>query len=437
MPEPFAPSFAPGLIQPMMRDRFWHPRLAAGWDFLGLGRDLSGRGHHLTINGASFVGPGANLLRYNFRYNESPWMATGSHVHQNGALWEEAPELGHKYLIQTLGHIPVAGRTFSVEFGVFQWSGERGLQIRVRTASTGDNRFQANFHLGNGEVRETTTHGDVTLISASAEKPDEFGPTYCRLTGSFGASVATGDVLMVQLLMAEEDGGWAQAYEGEQPPAPGNSLLLSPGQVVEGDELLPRPVVDRNEVRAVPGGSSRPGKLVLHFDGVDDIATAQAHPDFSGWDDFTVAFWINPADQPSGPGVDILAVDPREEDARAWRVSRRLNQGSYEMRLVTDGWYMPPLEGAEIPFAMVPTNTWHHMAWTRRGEVLTSYLNGEAVGSDTFAGTLFSSAADLTIGGGPEGSLHGMLSDIVLMRTALAEADIRRLYHGLQPLEIA
>nr|CAM76811.1 HEMAGGLUTININ/HEMOLYSIN-RELATED PROTEIN [Magnetospirillum gryphiswaldense MSR-1] len=85
--------------------------------------------------------------------------------------------------------------------------------------------------------------------------------------------------------------------------------------------------------------------------------------------------------------------------------------------------------GVLVDGPAVSANAWHHVAVTVSGTTVTLFLDGNQVGTGTFAGTRQATAAALEIGhyfNGDDQSWNGMVGDVRLWNTARSQSDIRQ-----------
>ena len=130
---------------------------------------------------------------------------------------------------------------------------------------------------------------------------------------------------------------------------------------------------------------------VMDFDGIDDYVRIPNHPSYSfGTDDFTVSFWFLKRDNDRGHALTFngltgnnLCFDFDDED-----LTGGVNIWVYWM-------------GTGNPYILTPIDysdgTWHHLTFTRAGNLLTLYVDGIIVGQDTYTGS-FSCGGDLLVG---------------------------------------
>lgn len=176
----------------------------------------------------------------------------------------------------------------------------------------------------------------------------------------------------------------------------------------------------------VNGGSS---SLNASFDGTDDYIGI---PDDTLWafqtKDFTIEFFASfsslggdlehPGNkfigQSEGPGVSKKWTFAQESS----QLFLRLSDGSTSQNLV------------QFPFS--PTlNQWYHLALTRDGDTLRTFIDGQPAGYQVVTGLYIPDVnSPLTVGwvdwvqGGDQGYMHGSLDEMTIHAKALSEAEI-------------
>jgi hypothetical protein len=150
------------------------------------------------------------------------------------------------------------------------------------------------------------------------------------------------------------------------------------------------------------GGSS------LLVDGTVDLIATATSADFDfGSGDFTIEGWARTAGTPGTTGclVGRWGSAGNRQFVVAVASSRRMYAS-----LTADGTTEIDIVSANDVF---PTTTWFHFAYVRNGSALACYVDGVSVGSDTFGGTMFSSSADVSIGGNAANQLfNGWIDDV-------------------------
>jgi hypothetical protein len=115
------------------------------------------------------------------------------------------------------------------------------------------------------------------------------------------------------------------------------------------------------------------------FDGSGDFLKTPVTSELSlGYQDFTIDFWVNLNQLPSGDayntGEYVLSAGPNYAD-----YGLDFILGSSMIRLNLAYYSSITVSGAWTP----ATNTWYHVAVVRNGDVFTIYLNGTQIGQNT------------------------------------------------------
>ncbi len=176
--------------------------------------------------------------------------------------------------------------------------------------------------------------------------------------------------------------------------------------------------INSSQVFKVAGRDGRGG---LAFDGIDDLIVLDKPLDVAG-DDISLAFWIRiPKDLPSAT-QEIMSL--RSADDLRMIIDRSGIGFVYKNK----------------PFYVNPNKGWAHIVFVSKRtdeESLSSlYLNGEAKISEEQP-IFLSEKLDIVVGGGSYGFFNGLIDDIQIYNTALAEAEIKSLYSSAKnPAEV-
>ncbi|MBK8097920.1 MAG: LamG domain-containing protein [Planctomycetes bacterium] len=135
----------------------------------------------------------------------------------------------------------------------------------------------------------------------------------------------------------------------------------------------------------------------LGFDGVNDITYVPQHPVVSGLWDFTIEFLVRTSQRSSATPILISK----------WRGnSGTSNDDTFSVRMQSSGVVTVQLAtgntwawGATGSLA-VNDGAWRHVAVSRRGTVVTIYVDGQPDGAGTFAGLLNWFPTPITFGNG-------------------------------------
>jgi hypothetical protein len=207
-----------------------------------------------------------------------------------------------------------------------------------------------------------------------------------------------------------------------------------------------------NDVTASLAGTAawttdgRFGNAVL-FDGYDGLVDCGKNSKLNlGTGDFTVSLWFkggpalqgytdwrwlvnyNGSDVGDGDNALVMAVlDAQKDPTHNWN-----------LRSSMGGWFNDVSDTAGPQYA---TDAWYHVALTRSGDTVNTYVNGALAGSATSSAAIGISDYGLRLGGmntgyGP-GSINGAIDDVAVWNQALTATEIAGLASGsLTPLGI-
>ena len=160
--------------------------------------------------------------------------------------------------------------------------------------------------------------------------------------------------------------------------------------------------VGRSGDTQISTNQSKFGGGSIQFDGAGDFLSLPASADWAlGTSDFTVDFWVQFS---AAPGTVHLIGSHTAGTYSEWAVVYSGNAVSFLMKnsvVLTYGW-TPAL------------NTWHHLAVTRAGGIVSLIVNGRLVGAAANYSDLQPGARALTIGATDNNAyfLNGYLDEI-------------------------
>jgi hypothetical protein len=168
----------------------------------------------------------------------------------------------------------------------------------------------------------------------------------------------------------------------------------------------------------------------LRFDGIDDIVRVPDHPALDGFDDFTIEFWIEVGlnrnqgllskFRHSSPIVADDAYSLRMWPPGVLRV--QLGSGTSNTTLVDGN-------------ALISDGSWHHVALTRNGTTVSTFVDGLLDLAFTFGGTLNATDTPLVFGSVLDGSdnpvipFNGRMDEIRIWNVHRTESDIQQSMH--------
>ncbi|PEN05110.1 hypothetical protein CRI93_13920 [Longimonas halophila] len=246
--------------------------------------------------------------------------------------------------------------------------------------------------IGDGSVSSSTwtvnvPAGETATVQIASERGASADPGLLELTATLGTDSYT------------IDGGGADATDPDD--ATSNWVLLE-----------------------APYGSG----TALAFDGTDDGATAEAHPDLSGNAPWTIAFWAK---------VDGSASGADRQGWYLWKGPASQSENRLLAIGVTDGavevahWANDNTYGADVAF-----DTWQHVAVTYDGNGTQQvYLDGVLQDERTDIGTLNINEEAWSVAQRPDGSdrLQVELDELRMWTEARTEADIQEAMHQTIP----
>ncbi|HKQ39422.1 MAG TPA: LamG domain-containing protein, partial [Verrucomicrobiae bacterium] len=169
----------------------------------------------------------------------------------------------------------------------------------------------------------------------------------------------------------------------------------------------------------VAGQSGR----ALNFDNIDDYVSVPYNRDLAITGDITLAAWIK-RDSLSEYGGLIAKTD----GANTWDFDLQFQNGQDTLALYSD---------TTGPSTIVSSNTvsdtaWHHIAFTRRGNLATFYIDGADAGTATLDGGFGLNQNPIRIGTDgpawdPSSMFHGSMDDVRIYNRALTATEIQAL----------
>jgi hypothetical protein len=139
---------------------------------------------------------------------------------------------------------------------------------------------------------------------------------------------------------------------------------------------------------------------------------------------FSISMWVNPATSQ----VESSTLMDKHHGTPAfaeWFVDMQPTTNQYSFWTYNPGW-------AKTSPVQFNANVWNHFVAVKVGKSLTTYLNGELLGSDTATSSLLVSNGNLPLYiGCYEGSgryFSGSLDDVFIFNRSLSMNDIRQLY---------
>jgi len=157
--------------------------------------------------------------------------------------------------------------------------------------------------------------------------------------------------------------------------------------------------------------------FALRFDGVDDVVEV-ANANTQDLQELTVAAWVKPLSLPSGEIMRFVTI---ENEKAVLRYDGVQGPGQLHFYMNVDG----VLQSLRVDHGL-QEDTWHHVAGTYDGTLMTLYLDGSLALTQTVTGTVGGGDA-VYLSHGSE-TLDGLLDEVIIYRRALSADEIERLY---------
>ena len=184
-----------------------------------------------------------------------------------------------------------------------------------------------------------------------------------------------------------------------------------------------------NDAKIINGAKWAAGKIgsALDFDGADDRLDIQDSKSLGGLSDITMMSWV---------------YLRREVTSGTWNAIAGKNPYSNGYLI----WIQVPREPCGLVYAggarfdnrtavQIELKRWYHLAFTRDSKgVMKFYIDGVlATTANSTAGPITTLAGPLTIGGQSPQIIDGMLDEVIMFNTVLADSDIKIIMtNGLQ-----
>ncbi|MFA5930785.1 MAG: LamG domain-containing protein [archaeon] len=166
------------------------------------------------------------------------------------------------------------------------------------------------------------------------------------------------------------------------------------------------------------------------FDGVNDTISV---PDSSVLDltnQLTISAWIYPT---KASGIQNVISKSSSSQNNAYIFPRTEN-----------GWsqisYLASINGWKTIFVSFPSrNVWHHVVGTYDGVTMKTYIDGVAIGSTTYSGTILTNSNPLVFGNQPGFSEYygGTLDEVAVWDRNLGASEVLALYNSTEDLIVA
>jgi cytoskeletal protein CcmA (bactofilin family) len=182
-------------------------------------------------------------------------------------------------------------------------------------------------------------------------------------------------------------------------------------------------------IHGEPSYSSESGHVALNFDGDDDYLQTE---DGSSTlqlttNNYTFSVWIK-ADSSQKSWAGIFSKTDSDGSINHWTLQFNNNN---PRKLIIHHPYGSWLTGIEIDDI---AGQWHHIAVTRSGDTMTSYLDGEQKESESWSCALGSGYGHLNIGANRTASssylYSGLIDDVRIYNQALDVNDINEIMNG-------
>ena len=156
----------------------------------------------------------------------------------------------------------------------------------------------------------------------------------------------------------------------------------------------------------------------MSFNGTDQYVEVSNSTDFDfGTGDFTWSLWVDYKTHVNYSGLLYTGI----------------SNSRYRLKFQTSGQilFMQNADG-DSQVANLGTNItgtgWHHLCLVRSSGIITTYLDGSAVDTDSRAGNVNSLGSDLIIGRNGSSYFNGQIDEVALFNTALSASKIQQIY---------
>lgn len=178
-------------------------------------------------------------------------------------------------------------------------------------------------------------------------------------------------------------------------------------------------------------GNGATGKFEasLNFDGTDDYVNIGDDDKYTFFDNFSVAFWMNPKTGGNNffwGGISKAGIAGNRE----WEIGFDPTQSDAVRFLIGDNngaWVTDLIRGAGLI-----RNQWHHVVGVVSGNQARIYLDGNQSGaSATYPSTMKNTSSPVYIGGvntyETQSSFNGQLDDVRIYNYALSETQVKKI----------
>ncbi len=141
-------------------------------------------------------------------------------------------------------------------------------------------------------------------------------------------------------------------------------------------------------------------------------------------DDYALAFWYKPTVGHNGQWRSVLFKGDSSQ-TRNFAIYLQPTTNKVHYRLSTDQGFN---DGGDSS-AELTIGEWHHLAYVRKGNTLSLFINGRLDSSDTLAGTPQINEGAMFIGDSPYNPpAHGQFANVTVYQRTLSQLEIRSLY---------
>lgn len=155
------------------------------------------------------------------------------------------------------------------------------------------------------------------------------------------------------------------------------------------------------------------------------------HPTLSGFEDFTIVFWLSIDHLPTSGAEYVVAVNQQSGVSEgAWFIAFRGTAQLLWLSLYSDG--STRQDSVGIPYGLLSLEHWHCCGFRRQDGVVTAWLDGAVVDSATYSPALHQSMAMLTLGERGDPGINqwsgGGLDELAIFNLALADRTMTDLF---------